>query len=201
MDSIVKQCENNRIRVTCTGADCLPIDKLQAFQAGIKDLPQRNADMLRSRILKHGINVPLFIWKYQDSFYILDGHQRIKVLSALQTEGYEIPMLPVDYIEADSIIDAKDKLLGITSQYGVFNLEELDIFLEDVEIEDDVRLTDDEINLNPGNPTNNQPQYNDGGINYQEQYGVIVICEDESHQQAVYEKLSGAGYSCRVVKT
>jgi len=39
------------------------------------------------------------------------------------------------------------------------------------------------------------------GFNYQEQYGVIVMCEDEAHQQEVYETLSGMGYECKVVAT
>jgi len=36
---------------------------------------------------------------------------------------------------------------------------------------------------------------------YSEQFGVIVICDDEAHQQAVYDELSAAGHKCRVVVT
>ena len=36
---------------------------------------------------------------------------------------------------------------------------------------------------------------------YREQYGVIVICEDERHQEMVYEDLKEAGYEVRVVVT
>lgn len=36
---------------------------------------------------------------------------------------------------------------------------------------------------------------------YREQYGVIVVCESEAHQQRVYEELAKAGYACRVVCT
>jgi hypothetical protein len=36
---------------------------------------------------------------------------------------------------------------------------------------------------------------------YSEQYGVIVLCDDEAHQQAVYEELQAAGHKCRVVVT
>ena len=36
---------------------------------------------------------------------------------------------------------------------------------------------------------------------YKEQFGVIVICKDEAHQQAVFEKLPGSGYEARVVVT
>lgn len=36
---------------------------------------------------------------------------------------------------------------------------------------------------------------------YHEQYGVIVICTDEAHQQGVYKMLSDDGHDCRVVVT
>ena len=36
---------------------------------------------------------------------------------------------------------------------------------------------------------------------YKEQYGVIVICRDEAHQQEVFESLAGSGYEVRVVVT
>jgi hypothetical protein len=36
---------------------------------------------------------------------------------------------------------------------------------------------------------------------YKEQYGVIVICEDEANQRKVYEQLTGLGLECRVVVT
>lgn len=36
---------------------------------------------------------------------------------------------------------------------------------------------------------------------YQEQYGVIVICDTEAHQQRVYDQLVSSGHKCRVVVT
>lgn len=37
------------------------------------------------------------------------------------------------------------------------------------------------------------------GYKYKQQYGVIVLCTDEAHQQAVYRALRQAGYKLRVV--
>jgi len=37
--------------------------------------------------------------------------------------------------------------------------------------------------------------------NYREQYGVIVVCEDEAAQEATYKDLTEIGYTCRVVTT
>lgn len=38
-------------------------------------------------------------------------------------------------------------------------------------------------------------------FNYQEQYGVIVVCAGEAEQQAVYERLTAEGLDCKVVCT
>jgi hypothetical protein len=40
-----------------------------------------------------------------------------------------------------------------------------------------------------------------GEDRYRQQYGVIVICDDESHQEQVYNALLEQGYECRVVVT
>lgn len=36
---------------------------------------------------------------------------------------------------------------------------------------------------------------------YREQFGVIVVCRDEAHQQTVFESLKAAGHECKVVVT
>ena len=47
----------------------------------------------------------------------------------------------------------------------------------------------------PGSPERPEPD------RYREQYGVIVICENERHQRAVYEDLRPRGWRLRVVVT
>jgi hypothetical protein len=37
------------------------------------------------------------------------------------------------------------------------------------------------------------------GFKYQQQYGVIVVCRDEAHQERVYTTLSARGLKCKVV--
>lgn len=39
------------------------------------------------------------------------------------------------------------------------------------------------------------------GQRYKEQYGVVVICEDEPHQQQINEDLHRRGLRCKVVVT
>lgn len=42
-----------------------------------------------------------------------------------------------------------------------------------------------------------QPGHN--GFKYRQQYGVIIICDGEHHQQTVYENLAKQGFKLKVV--
>lgn len=47
-------------------------------------------------------------------------------------------------------------------------------------------------NIDPKAPAKN-------GFQYQPKYGVIVICDDETHQQQIYDDLKSQGYKLKVV--
>jgi DNA modification methylase len=124
------------IPVTCEGAGRVPLDELIEFQGDIKTLSPANAEKLRARILRNGINAPVFVWRTEaGKHYILDGHQRCAVLRQLREEGYTFDDIPVAYIDAKSKKDAKQKLLGITSQYGEFELDALIEFTADITVD------------------------------------------------------------------
>ena len=133
------------IRVTAHGADILPIDALIEFQGNLKTITRENLDKLKRSILKHGFTAPIFVWNGVD-YHILDGHQRLKALIELRQEGYNIPLLPVVYIDADSEEHAKEKLLYITSQYGEFTTDGFTAFAEGLDFDfSDIRLADGEF--------------------------------------------------------
>ncbi len=47
--------------------------------------------------------------------------------------------------------------------------------------------------------SNKQKMLGKNGFGYKPQYGVIVICEDEKHQESVFNKLKESGYKLKVV--
>lgn len=49
--------------------------------------------------------------------------------------------------------------------------------------------------------TEDEPGEGDAGTGYKEQYGVIVLCENEKEQEHVYNDLKAHGFNCRVVNT
>lgn len=133
------------IQIKCKGADTLPIDRILEFQNDLKTLSKDNEKKLRNSILKFGFIAPFFVWDDKGDWKLLDGHQRLKTLLKMREEGYDIPMLPVDYIETDSEEDAKRKLLHITSQYGEFTVDGFENFTFGLDGFEDIRLTNEEF--------------------------------------------------------
>jgi DNA modification methylase len=146
---VLERTKTSDIQIKCTGADTLSIDAIIEFQGGLKKLSKSSLEKLKTRILTDGFIAPIFIWEHEGDNFILDGHQRLQALLSLRKDGYDIPLIPVDYIHAESIEDAKRKLLSITSQYGEFDVEELQSWLKDLdeEIRDTFRFVDDELKL------------------------------------------------------
>lgn len=127
-----------KIIVACKGHDLISIDEIEAFQGNLKRITKQNLEKLKSRI-KKSFDVPFFIWERPDGVRkILDGHSRRKALIELREEGWEIPPLPYDLIEAENEKDARQKLLGITSQYGEFEIEELSEWMKDFNEENEI---------------------------------------------------------------
>jgi len=122
--------KKSKIKVVCNTKDSLPLSELSNFQKEMKTLSEENEEKLKTQIIKKGICTPFFVWKDKDINYIIDGHQREKVLSKMVKDGFLIPdNLPVVYIEADNKKDAGEKLLAINSTFGKIDSEGLLDFL------------------------------------------------------------------------
>lgn len=142
---------DNPIIVKCKAHQTEPIDRLTEFQGNLKRLSEKNREKLIGSICNRGFIAPVFVWDDHGEWKLLDGHQRIKTLLWMREKGWDIPMLPVDVIEADDEQDAKKKLLAITSQYGEFDIDGYMEFTESVELDDTIRLTDGEWNTEENN--------------------------------------------------
>ena len=122
--------------VTCQGAAMLDLNDLEPLQGNLKSLSVENFERLKASILKHGFTFPFSVWRDGDTNYVLDGHQRDRVLEKMREEGYVIPPLPVVYIEASSKKQAAEKILLNSSQYGKMSEETLYEFIHAFELED-----------------------------------------------------------------
>ena len=139
-----------KIKVTCDGTDYIDFKTLKPFQGDLKTLSNDNLNKLKNSIIKYGFTAPAFVWQSGKSKYILDAHQRMKALDSLFSDGYEIPDIPIVYIQAKNKQITKEKLLHITSQYGEFDREGLDNYILDSGLDLsglDIRLTNTELYL------------------------------------------------------
>lgn len=123
---------NPRIEITCVGAGALPWKELTSFQGELKDLSEDSYNRLKNEILETGFSEPVSVWKSPDKkVYILNGHQRVRAVGAMEEEGYEIPPLPVSFIQAKDKRQAKRKVLALTSQYGEMTKQGLYEFMNE----------------------------------------------------------------------
>src|SRR4030095_11869514 len=83
------------VAITCQTRDSLPLEKIQAFQGDLKSLSKPEFEKLKKSIIKYGLSFPSFIWKKNGTMNCIDGHQRGRVLSALEKGGSKISPAPV----------------------------------------------------------------------------------------------------------
>ena len=122
------------VKMACTGAATLDIVELRAFQGDLKTLSPANAKKLRRQILETGFSEPIAVWRQDGKYHVLNGHQRLTVLSSLREEGWNVPSVPVCWVEAESEAQARHKVLALTSQFGSITSDGLSAFLELAEL-------------------------------------------------------------------
>tara|TARA_R110002126_G_C10430917_1_gene498147 strand:+ start:102 stop:860 length:759 start_codon:yes stop_codon:yes gene_type:complete len=124
------------INITCEGHSKLWPSTLVPFQGNLKDLTDANFKKLRGEILRLGFSEPLSVWQHDGINYVINGHQRLRVITRMLEDGYELSEpLPVNLIHAKNKKEAKQKVLALTSQYGQMTNDGLYEFLTEAEID------------------------------------------------------------------
>jgi hypothetical protein len=191
------------IKITCTGATTAKLEDLVPLQGDLKKLDAERYKKLKRALLEHGFSFPFFVWKDKNKLKILDGHQRDRVLRRLQAQGYEIPALPIAFIEAENETEARKKILLLSSQYGEMTddslleyLKESDIDLDDILDTVDLPQVDLE-KLSARLEEQLEEQNNPQDIN--EQFLIVVTCQSEQHQQTLLKKFNKEKLQCRAL--
>lgn len=134
---------STEIQITCTGAAVLPLSQIEEFQGDLKTMTVDSYKELKKAIIQDGFSAPVFVWKNPEGkFKILDGHQRVRTVTQMLTEGYTVDKLPVDYIEAVDEQHAMRKLTRFIAQFGRVRDESLAEWLHraNMELDDIVAL-------------------------------------------------------------
>jgi hypothetical protein len=121
------------IKIKCKAADGLEIDELNDFQGELKTISDDELEKLKKSILKYGFSFPVFVWENK----ILDGHQRLKAVKQLVSDGYKIKdnKLPVVRIEAKNEKEAAEKLLLINSRYAKIDEGGFQVFSSEFDLD------------------------------------------------------------------
>lgn len=165
--------------------------------------PRKNEEAIRyvkESIREFGFKVPIVV---SSKGIIVCGHSRYEAAKSLGMQ--ELPCIIADdlteeQIKAFRLVDNK------TAEFAVWDLDRLADELEGIDIDMEAFGFDDAVleevtkhceDCETAQNTGNVAESN----HYKEQYGVIVICKDETDQEKTYNRLHELGYECKVVTT
>ena len=133
----------DEIKVNCKAADTLDIQDITLFQGELKTRTDADYEHIKKSIIDYGFCAPFFIWEHDGINSVLDGTGRYETLQRMKNAGYDIPLLPVAYIDCKDEATAKKVLLQINSHNGTMTVDSVRDFLGDVEFNfGDITLPD-----------------------------------------------------------
>ena len=169
-------------------AETVDINLLKTDGQNPNKMSKEQHGRLASSIKKYGFIVPIITNK---DYLIADGEQRYTVAKSLGMNQVSIIRLPVEDVDRRLLRQVLNKLHGEHDR----ELDALE-FQEIINLgkEDDLKyllnLSDEKLN---GYIKDEEP------IGYEKTFEVVIDCEDEINQEAVYNKLQQEGYKCRVL--
>ncbi len=144
---------NMKFKIPASLKDFPTIDyrTLVPFQDELKQLSPKNYTKLKNSITsKKGFFVPIYVWfDVDETPYIIDGHQRHAVLMAEKATPHLVPYVP---IEAKTPNEAAEKLLAVSSQFGIVTQEGFAAFKNKFELTTDFTMNFTTFEAEPFEP-------------------------------------------------
>jgi len=156
--------------------------------------PTNQRDALRGVLAEIGFAGALLTRELPDgSLQLIDGHLRAETAPEM-----ELPVLVLDLddAETDKLLAVHDPLAGMAEA----DADALAELLEQVETESEaVRAMLDGMVNETGEPIGESADESPNEMDVPETYQVVVECCDENQQREVFERLTGEGFSCRLL--
>jgi ParB-like chromosome segregation protein Spo0J len=156
--------------------------------------PTAQQDALRGVLAEIGYAGALLARELDDgSLELIDGHLRAET-----TPEMEVPVLVLDLDEAEAakLLAVHDPLADMAEKNEAVLAE----LLDQVETENDaVRALLDGMLGNEEWSADKSELAAAKDVPIPEAFQVVIECRDETEQQAVFERMSGEGFSCRVL--
>ena len=128
---------------------------------------------------------------------LIDGHLRVEE-GLKQSPEAQIPFTQVDLSEEE-----ERKILLVLDPIGALATMDAENFQSLAESIDFNSKSLDELiaqlSENEQLESDNEPNLDDPDFSYENQFGVIVECDDEAHQKEVFDALTEQGYKVKVV--
>lgn len=172
---------------------------MDELQGDLKTLEQSNYERLRNSLRSQGQLAPFFIWQNPETkkYFLVDGHQRKKVLVLEKATPYERPYI---LIPAATHEEAKKALLAISSQYGTITTDGYEKFTFDFNQDwmnenvffDNLRAKFSDLE------TISESEEGDGsgfGGEKPQVYKLIVECQTEESRSELFKTLESKGYT------
>lgn len=156
--------------------------------------PQAQRDALRGVLAEVGYADALLARELPDgSLELIDGHLRAET-----TPDMEVPVLILDLDdrEAAKLLALHDPLAGMAEA----NEQMLAELLAEVETSNEsVQELLDSLLAGDEPEENDQAAAAPPEVDVSDCYQVVIECDDEEHQQVVYERMKGEGFKCRLL--
>lgn len=183
--------------------EMMPVELLTPYAQNSRTHSKEQVAQIAASIQEYGFTNPVLI---DNDDVLIAGHGR--VMAAKQLGLFEVPAIRLGHLneaQKRAYVIADNKLALNAGWDDEVLAQELTA-LKDLDYDltltgfDDEELSDIFDDLEPDEEPGD-PQEKIPDDNYKEQYGCIVICDSESHQEKVFNKLIGMGYKVKVVAT
>lgn len=123
------------VKIACTGADMADPADFKPLQGALKELSEEDYHRLKQLIIDFGFSDPVNAWDRDNQKFIISGHQRIATLLRMRAEGYIVPFIPYNLVDAENEHEAKMKVLGAASQFGKITTLGLRSMMDDLQLD------------------------------------------------------------------
>lgn len=170
-----------------------PIEKLQLWSKNPRSIKEERFKELTARLTRQGQIKPILVTA---DGTVIGGNMRLRAMQAMG-----IPEVWVSVTNAKTDKEMFDLALTDNEEFGYYDKEQLAELAFSLDLSP-LELKSYELSL--GKPTSldlviNPPSPDDTEATLNEQYQVVVECNDEVEQQEIFEQLQAEGRTCKLL--
>ena len=162
----------------------VPIEDIKPYENNAKLHPAFQIEQIKKSIQEFGFADPVALWHGE----VVEGHGR---LLAAQKLGMKV----IPCIKLDTLTDEQRRAYGLIHNKLTMNSDfDIDLLAEELDSIGDIDMGDFGFSLDDDETAPADPP--EAKIN--DEYCLQVECETEADLEALYNRLQGEGYKCRV---